>query len=66
MVFNKIRYLSYLTVIKDASVLKHRIAIALDEELGRTTLSEFAVAGMHVHTLHHAERRKIQVITCRQ
>ena len=39
----------------DASVLKHRIAIALDEELGRTTLSEFAVAGMHVHTLHHTE-----------
>lgn len=63
MVFDEIRNLRYLAVTENASVLDHRITVALNEELRRTTLGKLAVAGVDVHALHHAERREIKIIT---
>jgi hypothetical protein len=62
MVLDELRYAGYLAVVQDSSILKHRVAVALDKELGRTALREFAIAGMDMHALHHTERREIQVI----
>ena len=63
MILNEVGDLGNLTIIEDSTVLKNRVAIALNKELGRTALSKFAVASMHMHTFYHTERGKIQVIT---
>ena len=63
MVLDEISDFGNLTVTEDASVLKHCIAVAFYEELGRPALGEFFVASVHMHTLDHTERGEIQVIT---
>lgn len=63
MLLDKLGNPGYLTVAEDALVLEHRVAIALDKELGGTAFGELAVAGMDVHALDHAEGREIEVIT---
>ena len=59
MFLDKLGNPGYLTVAEDALVLEHRVAIALDKELGGTAFGELAVAGMDVHALDHAEGREI-------
>ena len=56
--------LSYLPIVKYATIADDCIAIAFDEELSRASLSEFTITCMDVHTLHYAKGGKIEVITC--
>ena len=63
VIFDKLGNTSYLAIAEDASVLEHCITVAFHEKLCRASLGELAVAGMNVHTLNHAERRKIEIVS---
>jgi hypothetical protein len=59
MILDEIGNFGYFPIIENATILNNRIAVALNKELSRPSLSELTVAGMYVHTLHHTEGCKI-------
>ena len=63
MILYESRNLGYLLVTENTTATNYGIAIALDEEFGRTAFCEFAVAGVDMHTFHHAEGSKVQIVT---
>ena len=61
MVFDKVRDFGYFSVIQDATILNNRVAVTLNEELGRAPFRELTITRMNMHALHHTEGGEIQI-----
>ena len=61
--FDELLYGAQFPISQNTPVLKHRISIAVDEQLCRTRFGQSAVARMHVHALDYAVRCEVQVVS---